>query len=255
LIYREWIDLQALNDRRLLHCYIPDACMDGITRAPVLYMFDGHNIFDDGHATYGTGWHMDEEIEKAGLNLIVVGVECSHEGNMRLDEYSPFPFEDSQYGSFEGKGGACMTAMLQDVIPFVQDRLPILPGRENTWIAGSSGGLMALYALADYSDIFSQAVILSPYLRYTEADMMEALKCARICNPSAAYISWGALEPSPAHEFVEETRLCLEMADVLMDKGVQVRLHARPEGEHCEAFWGSEAASFLSFLFSSWTDV
>ena len=43
-------------DRRWAYVYLPtEARRDSERRFPVLYMFDGHNVFYDEDATYGTG--------------------------------------------------------------------------------------------------------------------------------------------------------------------------------------------------------
>ena len=38
---------------RPLHIYLPDDYATSLDRYPVLYMFDGHNLFSDEDATYG----------------------------------------------------------------------------------------------------------------------------------------------------------------------------------------------------------
>ena len=61
-------------------------------RYPVMYMFDGHNVFFDEDATYGKSWGMNKYMENSGKDLIIVAVECNHQGNNRLKEYSPINF-------------------------------------------------------------------------------------------------------------------------------------------------------------------
>ena len=79
---------------RFAYAYVPDAYKKNPdARYPVLYMFDGHNVFFDEDATYGKCWGMKEYLDKTGLPLIVVAVECNHSpDNGRLKEYSPFTF-------------------------------------------------------------------------------------------------------------------------------------------------------------------
>ena len=49
--------------------------------------------------------------------------------------------------------------------PAIDQEFPTLPGRNDTFIAGSSmGGLMALYAVMEYNRYFSRAAALSPSL-------------------------------------------------------------------------------------------
>ncbi|MBR3347041.1 MAG: alpha/beta hydrolase, partial [Solobacterium sp.] len=51
------------NEDRLLHIYLPDDYFDSEERYPVMYFFDGHNLFFDHYATYGTCWGMKEFLD------------------------------------------------------------------------------------------------------------------------------------------------------------------------------------------------
>lgn len=64
-------------------------------RYPVMYMFDGHNVFFDEDATYGKSWVWRNSWRKNPKDLIIVAVECNHEGNRRLIEYSPMTYTNS----------------------------------------------------------------------------------------------------------------------------------------------------------------
>ena len=47
------------RETRRAYIYVPDeATKHPERRYPVLYMFDGHNVFFDSHATYGKSWGM-----------------------------------------------------------------------------------------------------------------------------------------------------------------------------------------------------
>ena len=64
---------------RRAYCYVPDFWKENQNlRYPVLYMFDGHNLFFDDHATYGKSWGMGEYLEENGIPLMVAAVECNH---------------------------------------------------------------------------------------------------------------------------------------------------------------------------------
>ena len=43
---------------RRLYIFLPRGYHKSERRYPVLYMFDGHNVFYDSHATYGKSWGM-----------------------------------------------------------------------------------------------------------------------------------------------------------------------------------------------------
>ena len=56
-------------------------------------MFDGHNLFYDHDATYGKSWGIRETLERDIIKKVIVGLECNHEGNMRLCEFFPIFFQ------------------------------------------------------------------------------------------------------------------------------------------------------------------
>ena len=52
------------DEVRSAYICLPDAYTHDINRRfPVLYMFDGHNLFFDSHATYGKSWGLKEYME------------------------------------------------------------------------------------------------------------------------------------------------------------------------------------------------
>lgn len=52
------------REGRNVYVYVPDEAQENPeARYPVLYMFDGHNVFFDSDATYGKCWGMKEYLE------------------------------------------------------------------------------------------------------------------------------------------------------------------------------------------------
>ena len=150
---------------RTIYTYIPDeAEEDPEARYPVLYMFDGHNVFFDEDATYGKSWGMYKYLSENEVPMIVVGVDCNHRpNNGRLSEYSPFSFNDEHFGQIHGRGRLFMEWLAGTLKPMVDERYPTIPDREATFIAGSSmGGLMTLYAVTAFNEVFSRGAALSP---------------------------------------------------------------------------------------------
>ena len=64
------------EEPRNVYVYLPDG-MDGRERLPVLYMFDGHNVFFDEDATYGTSWGMGAYMDETNTRMMIVAVECA----------------------------------------------------------------------------------------------------------------------------------------------------------------------------------
>ena len=107
---------------------------------------------------------------------------------------------------------------------------------------------MALYAAYFHSEVWSRALVISLYILPALSTLLAHASAAKIELPSWMYISWGAHEGSGMHAFIEETAACTTLANILMNKGMTVRFHVKPQGEHTEASWQSEAGDFLRFL-------
>ncbi|MBQ3587889.1 MAG: alpha/beta hydrolase, partial [Oscillospiraceae bacterium] len=153
------------KEKRRAYVYVPDESRTNPeARYPVLYMFDGQNVFFDSHATYGKSWGMLDFLQENNVPLIVAAVECNHHpDNGRLSEYSPFSFSDDRFGTVKGRGRKTMDWFVKVFKPLIDRNFPTMPEREYTFIAGSSmGGLMTIYALTKYNHVFSRGAALSP---------------------------------------------------------------------------------------------
>ena len=100
---------RSLGADRPLHIRVPD---EGEGPYPVMYFFDGHNLFRDEDATYGTCWGLDEYLASWGKPLILVGVECGHVGDERLSEYLPYPAERAWLKGAQPLGEKTMEGIL-----------------------------------------------------------------------------------------------------------------------------------------------
>ena len=103
MIIKEQVYITPFDDERTIHIYLPDDLSED-ERLDVIYMFDGHNLFDDNEATYGISWGLQETFDQRGVRAMVVGIECNHIGNMRLYEFSPYDFFDADFGEIKGFG-------------------------------------------------------------------------------------------------------------------------------------------------------
>ena len=120
---KKWdITIPALSGKlkRKAYIYLPDYYEeDTFRRYPVLYMFDGHNVFFDADAAFGKSWGMASYMAWARKPLIIVAIECNKKGNGRMREYSPYNFEDPKYGKIRGRGKAYMEWLVNDLKPYI----------------------------------------------------------------------------------------------------------------------------------------
>ena len=232
---------------RKVYIYLPeDYEADQLRRYPVLYMFDGHNIFYDGKSAFGKSWNMTSYLLWTRKPLIVVAVECNKYGNNRLKEYSPTTFTDPKYGTIRGRGRAYMEWLVKELKPTVDATYRTLPDREHTVIAGSSmGGLMSLYAATVYNKVFSRAACLSPSLWTNPEKLLEIVGRAKTAPDTTIYMDYGSEEMGnhPANK-----QILMDMNRLLLEKNVNLAFRIIPGGNHSEASWEKQIPIFMDCL-------
>lgn len=236
------------EERRTAYLYLPDEYdREPDMRFPVLYMFDGHNVFFDTDATYGKSWGLGEYLDATETPLIVVAVECNHHpDNGRLSEYSPFTFYDPDFGQVTGRGQLTMEWFTRALKPDIDRNLRTLPDRRHTFIAGSSmGGLMALYAVLEYNQIFSRAAALSPSLWVAPERTARMLRGAELAEGTVIYMDYGSRELRNHQVMAGQFS---RAAAQLLDRGVFLTCRIVPDGEHCEASWERQIPFFIETL-------
>ena len=236
------------DQSRRAYVYLPDWWNDNPEqRFPVLYMFDGHNVFFDEDATYGKSWGMKEYLEYTDTPLIVAAVECNHDPDHgRLSEYSPYSFRYNRTKQILGRGKLTMEWFTKVFKPEIDQEFPTLPGREDTFIAGSSmGGLMSLYALLEYNHIFSRAAALSPSLWVAPGKVEGLIRASRPAPGTVLYMDYGSQELSNhAHMLRDLGRT----AQRLLEKEIRLDFRIVPGGDHSEASWERQIPFFLNAL-------
>lgn len=239
-------ELPTEKPRRFYVC-LPRDYTRSERRYPVLYMFDGHNVFYDSHATYGKSWGMKEYLKRSRLPLIVAAIECNPEGERRMNEYAPWDYEIPELGPMEGLGKVTMDWITGPMKQFVDSNYRTLPDRDNTLIAGSSmGGLMALYAVTAYNHIFSGAAALSPSLWAGGERIQSLFSETKLLDPTRIYTDLGTGEvPSEDRDCIAEL---FESAAKLIRSGADVDARVIPGAEHCEAAWEKRIPVFMDYL-------
>jgi enterochelin esterase-like enzyme len=171
-------------DARTVDVWLPDA-YDGNKKFAVLYMHDGAMLFDTSNTWNHQEWGVDETmgpLMASGTirNTIVVGVW--NNTTKRHIEYFPqkafFMLPDSvqEYmieidarqlqapPDVRPISDAYLRFLVSELKPFVDSAYATLTDRGNTFIAGSSmGGLISMYAICEYPDVFGGAACFSTH--------------------------------------------------------------------------------------------
>ncbi len=241
---------------RTLHIYLPDDCLTSGRRYPVMYFFDGHNLFSDADATYGKCWGLKEFLDGWDKDIIVVAPECGHEGNERLSEYLPYRgLLFCLHCRIRPMGRQTFDWIVGEIKPFIDREYPTLPDREHTAIGGSSmGGLMAICGGVQYNAYFSKAACVSSATLFCMRDLMACLKPAAVAPGTRFYLSWGTEEAYKIRDKRQEDRHSKtyqqnkRIADALKQKGAEVQMYCQVGGKHCEADWEKQLPRIMNFL-------
>ena len=248
MIIKEDVFISCYGLKRTLHIYVPDQSITIKSKYPVLYMFDGHNLFFNQDATYHKSWCLKEYLDSKNIPIIVVGIECNHEGNKRLEEFSPYDFYDEEVGQIHGRGKDLLTWIVEELKPYIDKHYPTKKGRTNTAIAGSSmGGLMSLYASMQYNHVFSKAACLSCYF---EEVFDQIYNENYALNPNTKiYLSWGSDEVESKQELAIQSLQNIQITNKLLQQRVDVFPNLIINGKHSESSWEKEIPIFMKFLF------
>ena len=249
MVYKWNVTIPALSgDReRRAYIYLPDSYETSADkRYPVMYMFDGHNVFFDSDATYGKSWGMNQYMQTFQKELIIVAVECNHEGICRLQEYSPINFENATLGKIKGKGRVYMNWLVNTLKPYIDGKYRTLPDRKNTIICGSSmGGLMALYGATVYNHVFQRGACLSPSIWVAPGKVLEMVARAHIRRDTCIYMDYGSEE---MFNHAANAEALISTSHLLLTKRVNLALRVVPGGTHCEASWEKQIPIFMDCL-------
>lgn len=232
------------KEERKAFIYLP-VDYDENSGYPVMYMFDGHNLFDDEEATFGKSWGLADYLDYTRTQIIIAGVECNHEGDKRLEEYSPVDFSDGGT-HIKGKGKKYMNWLVKDFKPFIDKNYATLPDRENTAIGGSSmGGLMTLYAMSKYGKYFSRGASLSPSLWVGGEEVLLFIKDAKFNKDTVIYMDYGSKEFS---NHPTQRKVFAKTTQTLLEKGVNLTSRVVPGGTHSEVSWEQQIPLFMNVL-------
>ncbi len=164
-------------DSRAITIWLPPG-YDSTQRYPVLYMQDGQMLFDPQLTWNHQAWEVDDTMAflvqtKKVRPAIIVGIP--NNGAYRWAEYVPQVVLDSlpaplreevirKWLNDKPSSDAYLTFIVQELKPYIDKHYATLSDRDHTFIMGSSmGGIISLYAICSYPDIFGGAACMSSH--------------------------------------------------------------------------------------------
>lgn len=162
---------------RNVDVWLPDGYGSG-KRYNVLYLHDGQMLFDASTTWNQQAWNVDRTMarlirEGRIPDTIVVGVW--NNGSLRHAEYFPEKFLPLVPEPLRTKfvkealqgtplADRYLRFLVEELKPAIDARYPTRPGPDGTFIMGSSmGGLISIYAMCEYPQVFGGAAGLSTH--------------------------------------------------------------------------------------------
>lgn len=245
-----------LGGRRVWVYLPPDYDVNVDQHFPVLYMFDGQNVFDQATSFAGE-WEVDETCESlipAGLMEPIIVVAVDNGGLSRIYEYTPW--YDPGFGG--GGGEAHLQEFINVLMPWVDSNYRTRTGPHNTGLAGSSlGGLMPLYAVYAHSDAFGLIGALSPSIWWSGHALLDYAG-GQPKPPARVYMDMGTIESGSmvdedgngVDDHIDDLRA---MRDVMVGQGFvldeDLMVVEDEGGVHNEWHWAQRFPATLQYLF------
>lgn len=237
---------------------------------PVIYMHDGQNLFIPEKSYTQVTWGVAEVMTRLcswGFvePAIVVGIDNTPN---RMGDYLPTQPFDTPEGrahveelrtqsaeeleTFDFVADEYLKLIVERIKPLVDDNYRTQPGRNSTFIMGSSmGGLISLYALVEYPLVFDGAgcfsthwPIMGPFiLPYLRQHLPQA-------GLHKLYFDYGTAQDDAIYAPFQA-----EVDQVLREKGYRLGkdwiTHVAPGAIHHETAWRSRIHLALRFFLSS----
>ncbi len=244
-----------LKKEKRIYIYLPRSYYNSDKFFPVLYMHDGHNLFDDKTATYGKSWGIMETYEENPdiPELIIVGIET--EGDSRTDELIPFEFTYPNGKIYGGKADLYLNFITKKLKPYIDRTYRTYKSPKNTGIMGSSfGGVNCTYAALAYGSYFTRfGCVSNAYYYGGFFDKLKTLaKKSSFSNVKKFYMDVGTKEtdnPKNNDNYIKSNQEMYEILRQKIDEN-RLRFNIVEDGIHNESDWEKRFPKIIKFMFN-----
>lgn len=204
----------------------------------VCYMQDGDDYFQMGRiATLSDQFHEEEVL----VNTTFVGIHYKDRPD-RLKKYHP---NGEQFEAYQ-------TFLLQEVLPAVEEMLPLNPlGTVNSLMGDSLAGTFALVTALKHSKVFKHVVMQSPLVDDSVFNIVNHY--ARNLDRIQFYHSIGLQEtlvPTSLGEELDFVKPNKQLAESIQKETTNYIYHVINEGNHTWKHWQKEMPDVLEKMFS-----
>lgn len=236
---------------RKVYIYLPTDYENNNQTYPVLYMFDGHNLFFDETATYGKSWGLKDYLDQHQIPLIVIGVDCNHTDDYRLREYCPYKVQSKRIPIPESLGTITADWFVNTLKPLIESKYRTSTDRNQIGIGGSSmGGLISLYCIINYNKYFSKAACLPSSFDLCYKSILSNIDSHKLLKNTKIYIDYGTKETKSKKITIQRIQQHLEIQHHLDMSGSNTYFRLVDNGTHSEASWETCIPYFLNYLYT-----
>jgi predicted alpha/beta superfamily hydrolase len=249
---------RIFRNTRMLRVWLPPGYNETENEGrhyPVFYLHDGQNLFDPATAYIGVDWQVDESADRLICQgrvppLIVVGIDNAQKDRPR--EY--LPYRSFHPPILRPQGKQYPNFLLNEIMPFVQQRYRIARGPENTGLGGSSlGAIISLYTVMERPGVFGRLLLESPSLSISNRQL---LKCSRAFRewPARVFMAIGTREAGGENrdrQAIANVRMLEQVLRRAGLKGNRLLVKIEEGATHSEIEWARRFPEVLMFLFGS----
>jgi predicted alpha/beta superfamily hydrolase len=264
-------------DSRNIDVWLPDNYSEN-KKYSVIYMHDGQMLFDSSNTWNHQEWQVDEVLgELIARNeireCIVVGIW--NNGAYRHSEYFPQKVIDNisederkiilkEQLMSKPQADKYLLFLTEELKPFIDKKFSTLNDRSNTFIMGSSmGGLISLYALCEYPDIFGSAAFMSTHWPLAKHELIHELTNEKVSVKFRDYLETNLPEAGSHRIYFDYGSEALdslykphqlEVDKIMIEKGYSEKdwvTKEFPGEDHTEKAWSNRLVIPVRFLLSS----
>lgn len=238
----------------------------------VIYAQDGGNLFNPSFVWNNTDWGVDEALQQLiddgdVMDTIIVGI---WQTSKRRLEYLPQEAWDlapeHMQVYIEGHEGGqpesreYLRFIVEELKPFIDATYRTKTGREDTFLMGSSmGGLVSMYGVMNYPDVFAGAACLSTHWPlHVDLNDIEAtesfINYLKDAMPEPGrhrfYFDYGTEELDGRYE-PHQQRIDAMMADLGYSQGDDWVTRKFEGAGHSEKYWRERVHIPLRFLLAN----
>ncbi len=261
-------------DARTIDVWLPDG-YSSKEKYLVLYMNDGQSLYDAESTWNKQAWEVDAIageliVSKRTKKFIVVGIW--NNGEYRHSEYFPQKIiqsipEDSRKIIVEEQlknkpqADNYLKFIVKELKPFIDKTYNTKKGRKNTFIAGSSmGGLISLYAICEYPEVFGGAACLSTHTPMILTELMSEKTDTDVASKYRDYLKINLPNPKNHKIYFDYGNQTLDsfyqsyqekIDTIMIEKGYSSKNWITkffPGDDHSEKSWSRRLHIPLEFL-------